>query len=537
MKKTITLSILIFGLFLTVTGQEPELVSSTLTFEVRGQSVAVLNNILYFPGHSGDFDSELWRSDGTEAGTYEVMDLNPAGRAYPHSFEVVNNVLFFIADSLSVTKQLFKTDGTEGGTEWIADVDDAGIENNHMLTESGGLLFYRTYRPTIGLELWVSDGTSEGTDMVKDICENQPSYPHELTDFKDILIFAAEDCEASPNALYRSDATSANTLIIGGNNPSGIIVAGDTLYFSNTFTGFGSELARSTGLPGTIEMADEINPGGSGSSIYHLTQVDTLVFFRAYHSDYGSELWAYNQNTGKAYLVKDIWPGSSGSSFPDELISYNGKLIFQAHDGTYGQELWISDGTEEGTYMLKNINEEPGGTPYGHSYPSKFYEAAGRLYFSANDGTNGTELWQTDGTAEGTSMVYNLGYLSNSSDPGSFTEIDGYLYFHAYYNGQYRLYKLELPDPPTSLAKTETKSTDKIFEIYPNPAEDEIILKNPSGHRFIYTINNIQGKEIMAGKCNGNNEVTLNISGLKPGTYFFAGSNKNLREVVKFVKK
>lgn len=95
MKKTFTLSILFFGLFLTTAGQEPEMVSSTLTFEVRDQSVSVLNNILYFPGHSGDMDSELWRSDGTEAGTYEVMDLNPTGRAFPHSFEVINDVLFF----------------------------------------------------------------------------------------------------------------------------------------------------------------------------------------------------------------------------------------------------------------------------------------------------------------------------------------------------------------------------------------------------------------------------------------------------------
>ena len=107
-------------------------------------------------------------------------------------------------------------------------------------------------------------------------------------------------------------------------------------------------------------MIDEVNPGGGSSNIFHLTQVDTMIFFRAYHVHYGAELFAYNQNTGVVELVKDIWPGSSGSSFPDELISYQGKLIFQGHDGVYGQELWISDGTEEGTKMLKNINVEAG---------------------------------------------------------------------------------------------------------------------------------------------------------------------------------
>ncbi|HKK09482.1 MAG TPA: hypothetical protein VJ939_01540, partial [Bacteroidales bacterium] len=384
--KKITLLPSLLLVYLLSTAQVPEIVSPNLTFEVRGQSIAVIDTILYFPGYSGDYDSELWRSDGTEAGTYAVMDLNPEGSANPHSFEDLNNELFFLADSMSVTNQLFKTDGTEEGTEWIANVDDEGMENNHMLTVSGGLLYYRTYRPTIGLELWTPDGTPGGTGMVTDICENLPSYPHELIDFNGTLIFAAKNCSASGDALYRSDGTSDNIIMSGEKNPAGIISVGDTLYFRNTFEDLGSELARSTGIPGSIEMIQDIRPGAWGSEIYHLTQVDTLIFFRATHPDFGAELWAYNQNTGVANLVKDIWPGSSGSSFPDELVSYQGKLIFQAHDGIYGQELWISDGTEEGTKMLKNINVEEGGPPYGHSYPAKFYEAGGLLFFQANDG-------------------------------------------------------------------------------------------------------------------------------------------------------
>jgi len=536
MKKIFTLTILVFGFLISVTAQVPEIVSSQLVFEVRHQSIAVIDTILYFPGHSGDWDSELWRSDGTEAGTYEVMDLNPTGRAYPHSFALINDMLFFIADSMNVTKQLFKTDGTEEGTEWIADVDDAGMENNHMFTASGGLLYYRTYRPTIGVELWVSDGTTEGTRMVKDICENWPSYPHELTDFNGTLIFAAEDCEQSGDALYKTDGTASNTVKIGGDGPLGLRAFGDTLFFSASFDDYGRELARSTGVPGSIEMIDEINPGGGSSNIFHLTQVDTMIFFRAYHVDYGAELFAYNQNTGVVELVKDIWPGSSGSSFPDELISYQGKLIFQGHDGVYGQELWISDGTEEGTKMLKNINVEAGGPPYGHSYPGKFYEAAGLLFFQADDGENGTELWQTDGTEEGTVMVHNIGHTYNGSDPGGFTEINGYLYFYAYYNDAYRLYKLELPESPASVHPSPV--VRPVFEIYPNPAGEELtVSSNKLDQSFNYRVTDIQGREVLNGFNKGIQEFRINVSALNPGIYFLIIENSNNRQTDKFVKK
>ena len=528
------LASLFFGLLLS-SAQEPELVSPDLTFEVRGQSIAVIDTILYFPGHTGDYDSELWRSDGTAAGTYEVMDLNPEGRAYPHSFVVINDVLFFIADSMSVTKQLFKTDGTEEGTEWIANVDDDGMENTHMLTRSGELLYYRTYRPTIGVELWSSDGTPEGTGMVKDICENWPSYPHELTDFNGTLIFAAKNCDDSGDALYRSDGTSENTAMIGGKNPSVIIAIGDTLYFSNTFQDFGSELARSTGLPGSIEMIRDIRPGAWGSAIFHLTQVDTQIFFRATNPDYGAELWGYNMNTGVVNLVKDIWPGSSGSSFPDELVSYQGKLVFQANDGVYGQELWISDGTEEGTKMLKNINVEAGGPPYGHSYPSRFYEAGGLLFFSANDGINGGELWQTDGTEEGTVMVHNIGYSYHGSDPGSFRAINGYLYFHAYYNDKYRLYKLKLPEEPNSFKPSHATSPN--FKIFPNPAGKELTLTTDLSEDFKYRITDIQGKEVMKGFSAGRPEFRIDISALNPGLYFVIVEDSYYRMANKFVRK
>ena len=90
-------------------------------------------------------------------------------------------------------------------------------------------------------------------------------------------------------------------------------------------------------------------------------------------------------------MVKDIYSGSSWSA-PQELTAVGNTLYFSAVDGTNGVELWKSDGTASGTVMVKDIYS-------GSTSSSPYYLTAvgNTLYFGANDGTNGDELWKCDG--------------------------------------------------------------------------------------------------------------------------------------------
>jgi ELWxxDGT repeat protein len=88
-------------------------------------------------------------------------------------------------------------------------------------------------------------------------------------------------------------------------------------------------------------------------------------------------------------MVKDIRSGSSSSS-PYQLTAVGNTLYFAANDGTNGAELWKSDGTTSGTVMVKDINP---GNPNGDIY---YLTAVGdNFYFRATDGTNGYELYGT----------------------------------------------------------------------------------------------------------------------------------------------
>ena len=119
----------------------------------------------------------------------------------------------------------------------------------------------------------------------------------------------------------------------------------------------------------------------------------------------------------------DIDPGSSSSNAPDEPVVFNGVLYFAADDGTNGSELWKYDGVNPPSLADDILAGSAG------SYPSDFTVYDGKLYFEADDGVDGDELWVFDGTTA--SQVADINAGSGDSYPSDLTVYDGKLYFEA----------------------------------------------------------------------------------------------------------
>ena len=143
----------------------------------------------------------------------------------------------------------------------------------------------------------------------------------------------------------------------------------------------------------------------------NLTNVNGTLFFTANDGTTGDELWKSDGTAAGTVLVKDINPGTGGSS-PVYLTNVNGTLFFAANDGTHGIELWKSDGTAAGTVLVKDIRP---GVPAAPT-PTNLTNVNGTLFFAANDGTTGVELWKSDGTAAGTVLVKDINPGADGSE-------------------------------------------------------------------------------------------------------------------------
>ena len=112
-------------------------------------------------------------------------------------------------------------------------------------------------------------------------------------------------------------------------------------------------------------------------------------------------------------------------SYPHTLLVFKERLFFVADDGKHGTELYQTDGTAAGTSLVKDIN------PEGNSHAQGLVVYKGQLYFGADDGKHGYELWRSDGTAEGTFLVKDLTSGSEDSALGQlFVHTDGKLRFY-----------------------------------------------------------------------------------------------------------
>ncbi|NDB04517.1 MAG: hypothetical protein EBX95_01960 [Acidimicrobiia bacterium] len=135
---------------------------------------------------------------------------------------------------------------------------------------------------------------------------------------------------------------------------------------------------------------------------------------------------AVSTTYGTLDLLLDIYSGSN-SSYPTFGPVLNGKMLFRATTATSGSELWITDGTANGTTMLKEIRAGSNG-----SNQNSMTMFEGKVYFMADNGINGYELWVTDGTANNTVMLKDIRTGSDGSNPGKFTAFGAQLLFSAY---------------------------------------------------------------------------------------------------------
>ncbi len=114
---------------------------------------------------------------------------------------------------------------------------------------------------------------------------------------------------------------------------------------------------------------------------------------------------------------------------PCNLTTFNGKVYFDAYengDQFSFNQIYVTDGTSSGTQRLKGFNIEGDGT-----YGPEFVEFGGKLLFAATFQDDVYDLWSTDGTEAGTTLLGILGAGMYQIDLRQGREYKGEYFFTA----------------------------------------------------------------------------------------------------------
>jgi ELWxxDGT repeat protein len=349
-----------------------------------------VNGTLFFVAFNETGGADLWKSNATGTGTVKVKTIYSGSPADVPNFELtdVAGTLFFKGDNGTGGFELWKSDGTPAGTVMVKDIfPGAGSSFPGELTRVNGTLYFRADDGTHGRGLWKSDGTAAGTKMVKDIFPlYEGSLPGYLVNVKNTVFLAADDGTSGPE-LWKSDGTAGGTVLVrdiipgpGGSFPGDLTDVNGTLFFTTSFG-----LWKSDGTTGGTGM---VRPGLA----MNLTNADGTLFFTAYNRDGDAELWKTDgTDAGTVRLANDFHP-----DFPDlppaHLTAVGKKLFFTAYNEN-GAELWQSDGTPGGTKLVKDIHPGPA-SAFDLSAETYVTNVDGTLFFAADDGTRGPELWK-----------------------------------------------------------------------------------------------------------------------------------------------
>jgi ELWxxDGT repeat protein len=284
---------------------------------------------------------DLWKTDGTEAGTTIVkprtIDTYQGVAAMESA--AIGDTLYFVAHDAIAGTELYRTDGTSDGTQLVADINpgfpSSGIAR---MTPLGDEVFFHATDGVHGLEGWKSDGTEEGTVLVKDFVSGPQgsraaNVPPPLVLGAELYVTTKGESGAA-EAVWRTDGTPAGTEVIEGltsfRTP---VVAGENLYFSGAFAADGrSGWFVGDGTPVGSRLIEPVN------FPEQMIPVDDAVFFIDHPSggfggqgEYG--VWTAGAD-GQARLAVDL---------PDSLQA---RELTRVHDLLFfasGDELWKID--------------------------------------------------------------------------------------------------------------------------------------------------------------------------------------------------
>ena len=279
--------------------------------------------------------NQLWRSDGTPGGTIQLTTKDDL-----EVLSATGQILFFKGRDAATGKELYKTNGTAAGTMLIKDINpgsgDGFIGNSAIV---GSELFFRGNNGVNGNEPWKSNGTAAGTVMIEDVNAGSGNGFAPPPVFIDGSTFKEGDVYSYNNLFYFTGGTTAN-----GWEP-----------WVSDGTAAGTFMLKDT-HPGAEGLASIRYGIGHAGAVYFIAKPvssspDGLATATLWKT---SGTTASTVNLG---LLRPDYSYWDGVTYMDPFRVYKGKVYFFGHEHDQPHDLWVSDGTPSGTQRVAMLND------------------------------------------------------------------------------------------------------------------------------------------------------------------------------------
>ena len=520
--------------------QTPELIKNINDQNLNSSPslLTLIGQKLFFIATNIENGRELWVSDGEPGGTHLVKDLSPGSDPNPligayssgiSNIIELNGLAYFIVQGAA----LYKSDGTEGGTVEVAAFSTSSLPGvDRLMTNVNGTLYFLK-GTTQGSELWKSDGTTAGTSKVHTI--NADYYYSNFGKFEvtktialnNLLIFVADD-GARNHEMWVSDGSKEGTFMIKdirpgseGSDPQYLTELNGAIYFTANDGAHGYELWKTDGTAGGTYLVKDIEVGPSSGYPENISNVNGELYFSASDETYYGQPW---KSDGTAMGTNMFAVIDCGVFYPKNFVSLGSKVIFSVGYDSYPPGLWITDGTSNGTKLLKNITK-----------PEEIVSDGSTAYFRASSYGGGIELWKTNGTELSTVRMKDIFPGSSNSYPNNLTLMGGGVFFSAN-DGEhgFELWRSNLFAEGQELSINKNDIYKNSMAIYPNPAKNQINLQFPNQVTVDkITIIDLTGK-ILLQQIENSNQV--NIQNLASGMYILQVFSGDMKWQSKFIK-
>ncbi|MCC6785074.1 MAG: hypothetical protein IT457_19655 [Planctomycetes bacterium] len=291
--------------------------------------------------------------------------------------------------------ELWRSDGTGAGTRLVAPLSGTQMVSRIGILPDGRSALW-TGRAGMALQtLWVSDGTIANTVALTTLVANfAPTYP---AVFDGRLFFAAY----APNIAVATDGTAGGTRFIapGVPRPSPVhrfvgVMGGDLWGIpDSSYSGVVFELIRIRSGQSTAERV-AVSAGIGDRLPTDLPPISVARNRFVFWSTWG-DLVGFDP-AGSTMVT--LAPAATHQNATQ--IGAGGRVWFQLNDPTAGSELGVTDGTPGGTRLAVNVARDEGRPNYGSGTSRYAATARGAMFTTANF----VEyiVWRSDGTARGT---------------------------------------------------------------------------------------------------------------------------------------